>query len=240
MSTAAQATTMRRDSTGSRLGGVAAILIGLLNIVLAIYVLAATGDQRYNAGVFFEFFAESPLALSAAWIVFTITAVLSYAVVPAVSDLLQGEYRDWGRAATIYGLVGFTVLGVWAITLTRRVPDLAQNYVIGDAVTRAAILATGLPEIDPDGWFMFGGIGTWLIVMNTLALRSGRLPKLHGIAGILLGISHWATVFGALLENEPLNLIAAAGGALLYPIWFIWLGIRFLRKVGSRSPVVGD
>jgi hypothetical protein len=65
--------------------------------------------------------------------------------------------------------------------------------------------------------------------MNIIALRSGKLPKLLGIVGILLGISHWATVFGAFLENEPLNLIASAGGALFYPIWFIWLGIRFLR-----------
>ena len=76
---------------------------------------------------------------------------------------------------------------------------------------------------------MFGGTGTWLILMNILAMRGGRLPKLHGIVGILSGVCAWATVFGALFEFEPLNLIASAGGALFYPTWFIWLGIRLLR-----------
>ncbi len=213
----------------NRLGGIASILIGILNIVLVIYIVGATGTQRYDAGAFFEYFAEKPLALSMAWIVFTITAILAYAVIPAVSDLVQDVNRDWARAATLYGIVGFSVLGIWAITLARTAPDLAYNYVNGDAMTRAAIFAHGLPEIDPDGWFTFGGPGTWLIVMNILALRGKKLSRLHGFAGILLGIGHWATVFGALLENEPLNLFASASGALLYPVWYIWLGIRFLR-----------
>lgn len=223
------------ESRGSKLGGVAAGLIGILNIVLVIYVIAATGDQRYDTAVFLEQFAESPLALSFAWIVFVITAVLAYAVIPAVSDLLERVNRDWVRAATLYGIVGYTVLGVWAITLIRTVPDLAHNYVTGDAVTRASILAQGLPEIDPDGWFTFGGPGTWLIVMNILAMLNGRLSRIHGIAGILLGLSHWATVFGALLESESLNLIASAGGALLYPVWYIWLGVRLWRIAARDS-----
>ena len=84
-------------------------------------------------------------------------------------------------------------------------------------------------EIDPDGWFSFGGPGTWLIVMNLLALQNGRLTRFHAIAGILLGIGLWATVFAAAMEFEPLNLFAASVGAVLYPVWFIWMGIRLLR-----------
>jgi hypothetical protein len=217
----------------NRLGGIAAILIGLLNIVLVIYVVVTPAASRFDAGEFFRYFAEDPLSLSIAWIVFAVTAVLSYAVIPAVGDLVEGLNRNWERSATFYGIVGYTVLGVWAITLARTVPELAQNYVSGDEMTRIAILAQGLPEIDPDGWFTFGGPGTWLIVMNILALCGGRLSKMHGIVGILLGFSHWATVFAALFEFEPLNLIASAGGALFYPVWFIWLGFLFLR---GRSP----
>ncbi len=218
---------------GSKLSGVAAILIGVFNVVLVVYIVATPAASRYDIGEFFRYFSESPMALSAAWIVFTITAVLSYAVIPIVSDLVQDVNRDWARAATIFGIAGYTILGVWAITLTRATPGLAQNFVKGDEVTRTAILAYGLPQIDPDGWFMFGGTGTWLIVMNILALRGGKLPKLHGILGILSGVSAWATVFGALFEFEPLNLIASAGGALFYPAWFVWLGVRLLRAASS-------
>jgi hypothetical protein len=222
-----------QTGTGSKLGGVAAILIGVFNVVLVVYIVAIPSTSRIDTGEFYRYFADSPLALSAAWIMFTATAMLSYAVIPIVSDLVLEVNRDWARAATIFGIVGYTVLGVWAITLTRTTPGLAQNFVKGNEVTRTAILAYGLPQIDPDGWFMFGGTGTWLIVMNILALRGGKLPKLHGILGILSGFSAWATVFGALFAFEPLNLIASAGGALFYPAWFIWLGVRFLRAVHS-------
>ena len=47
-----------RENEGSKLGGVAAILIGVLNVVLVIYVIAATGDQRYDTATFLEYFAE--------------------------------------------------------------------------------------------------------------------------------------------------------------------------------------
>lgn len=226
------ATTLPAQTSGqeqNRLGGAAALLMGLLNIVIIIYVVAAGSAQRFDPAESIRYFAESPLALSVAWIVFTASAVLAYAVIPAVGDLLEGENRDWLRAATLYGLVGYTVLGVWAITLTRTAPGLAHSFVTGDAATRSAVLAMWLPEIDPDGWFSFGGPGTWLIVVNLLALRGRRLPKLHALSGILLGIGHWATVIAAATQFEPLNLFASAVGAIFYPIWYIWLGVRLWR-----------
>lgn len=42
-----------QTQSGSRLGGVAAILIGMLNVVLVIYVLATPAASRYDAGEFF-------------------------------------------------------------------------------------------------------------------------------------------------------------------------------------------
>ncbi len=219
-------------SDNSKLGGTAAILIGMLNIVLLVYVVFTPAGSRYDAGEFFHYFAESPLALSIAWIVFVITAILSYAVIPAVFKLVEDVAPEWVRAATLFGIVGYTVLGVWAITLTRTTPDLARHYVSGSSTVRQAILAYGLPEIDPDGWFMFGGPGTWLLVINIAALRGRKLPKAQGILGILAGICAWATVFGALLEFEPLNLFAAGGGALFYPAWFLWLGQRLRKSPG--------
>jgi hypothetical protein len=217
-----------KTGKGSKLGGIAAILIGLLNVVIIVYFVFATGEQRSDSQVFFVNFAENPLALSIAWIVFSVSAVLSYAVFPAVSDLMEGIHRDWARAATIYGIVGYTVLGVWAITLTRTAPELAANYVSGNEMTRTALLTYGLPEIDPDGWFSFGGIGTWLIIMNVLAICGKRLSKLQAVAGILAGVCAWSTVFGALLDYEPLHLIASAGGAVFFPVWFVWLGVRLI------------
>ena len=220
---------------GSKLGGIAAIIIGLVNIVLVVYVVGATGAQRYDAGAFFEYFSKSPLALSVAWIFIVMSSILAYAVIPVVADLVMPVNRDWTRFATLYGIAGFTVMGVWAITLTRLMPELSRNYVAGGQAVKDAIVAYGLHEIDPDGWFSFGGPGAWLIIVNIMAIRGRKLHKLHAIAGIILGIGLWSTVFGALFSNEPLNLFAAATAALFYPVWFIWLGIRFIRDARKTN-----
>lgn len=225
------------SQTGRRrtLPGIAAILIGVLNVVIVVYVVAATGDQRYDPVPSITYFSEHPLGLSVAWIVFAASAVLAYALIPAVSDLLDGENPDLLRAATIYGIVGYTVLGVWAITLTRTAPDLAARFVNGDEMTRAAVLAMWLPEIDPDGWFSFGGMGTWFFVVSLLGLRAGKFPRLHAWIGMLIGVGTWATVIAAATQFEPLNLFAAGVGAVFYPVWFIWLGVRFLRGDGAEG-----
>jgi len=93
----------------------------------------------------------------------------------------------------------------------------------------------GLPQIDPDGWFSFGGPGTWMILVILLAYRGGCLPKWHALKGVAAGICAWATVFASLFSIESLNLLASTGGAVVYPLWFAVLGIRLLR--GLPYPV---
>src|SRR4030042_600902 len=96
----------------SLLGGISAILIGLLNVVIILYFLNAPDTGRDDAYAFFNNFADDALGSSLPWIVFTITAVLSYTVLPVVYEAVRGIHRDWARFATIFGLVGYTVQGV--------------------------------------------------------------------------------------------------------------------------------
>ncbi len=221
----------------SLLGGCSAILIGLLNVVIILYFISAPDTGRNDPYVFFQNFAHDPLRSSLPWIVFAITAILSYSVLPVLYKLIRDVHPDWARFATLFGLAGYTIQGLWAITLTRTAPVLSGTFLAGDEITRKAILAIGLPQIDPDGWFSFGGPGTWMIVVNILAILGGRLPKWHGVLGILAGICAWATVFASLLSFEPLNLFASAGGAVVYPLWFVLLGIRMIRGFPNSEAV---
>jgi hypothetical protein len=122
------------------------------------------------------------------------------------------------------------VLGVWAITLTTSVYEIANNFVNGDEITRQTILAYGYQEIDPAGVFSFGAIGIWFILVNILALKGGKLNKIHAIFGILLGLGHWLTVVGALISSEPLQMAASILGLLFYPTWFIWLSRKIYKN----------
>ena len=214
---------------GSKLGGVCAILIGIINVLLVIYVVFTPAEQRYGTGAFLEYYAESPVALSVAWVMLTTTSVLAFAIVPAVGDYLRAEGGEWIRAASVYAIVGFAVMAVSFLTLIGKAPDLAQAYVTGDEATRAAMEAIGLPELDPNGWLMFGGAGVWTLAVSVIGLRSGKLHRLHALIGIPCGLCYWATVLADVFTLEALNLIAAGGGAILAPIWYTWMGIRLLK-----------
>jgi hypothetical protein len=215
---------------GSRLGGIAAILTGILSVLLVIYVVVTPGPQRYDPDAFYRYYADSPAGLTAAWIMLAVTAMLSaFAVIPAMADLVSPVSRDWTRSASLYGIAGYAVMAASFLTLIGTVPDLVATYAAGTDAARTAIVATGLPEIDPDGWLVFGGPATWYIVTNVLALRGRRLPRLHAAIGIVLGAGYWLTVFAGIFQIEALNLVAAGLGALLAPVWYVWLGARLLR-----------
>jgi hypothetical protein len=213
----------------SLLGGCCAALIGLSNVVIILYFLHAPEGGRDDAYAFFTYFADDALRSSLPWIVFAITAVLAYAVLPVMDRAVRSVHADWARFALLFGLVGYTVQGVWAVTLTRVAPALSATFQSGNEITRPAVLAVGLPQIDPDGWFSFGGPGTWMIIVNILALIGGRLPKGHAALGILTGICAWATVIASVSGFEPLNFFASAGGAVVYPLWFVLLGFRMIK-----------
>ncbi|MBN1439067.1 MAG: DUF4386 family protein [Anaerolineales bacterium] len=211
------------------MGGISAVAIGLLNVVIILYFFNSPEAGRDDAYSFFRNFADNAFLSSLPWIVFAVTAVLSNNILPAVQDMVRGVHPDLARFATLLGLAGYTVQGVWAVTLIRAAPVLSAAFQTGDATTRAVILAVGLPQIDPDGWFSFGGPGTWLILVNLLALLGRRLPAWHAAFGVLAGICAWATVIASATGFEPQNLFASAGGAAVYPLWFVLFGIRLIR-----------
>lgn len=201
----------------------AALLVGLTNFSLVIYVFIAPSEVRESAEKAYEYQAAHPLIYSLAWLSFIFMTFMMFFVLPYIWKKLRAANENLADSGTLLGIVGYTVLGVWAATLTTGVYDIANNFVKGDEFTKNTILALGYQEIDSAGFFSFGAIGLYFIITNIVALRSKNLSFLHGMIGILLGLGHISTLVGALLDNEPLNMLASIVGLLCYPTWFIWL-----------------
>lgn len=223
---------MSVTNPSGKLGGICALAVGALNVLLVLYIVATSAPARYDTGAFYQAYTQGEATVATVnWTMLVVTAVLSLAaIVPAVSDRVRAEGGEWVRAASILAIVGWAVMAVSFLNLLAKVPDLARNYVEGDEMARVALVALGLPEIDPDGWLVFGGPGLWFLVVNGLALRGGQWPKLLCWAGILAGACFLLTVPAAIYEIESLNLIAAGGGALFSPLWHSWMGLRLLRR----------
>jgi hypothetical protein len=213
----------------STLGAISAILIGMLDVLLVLYVVAIPADQRFDMGQFFINYAENPLGMSVAWIILATTSILALAVVPAAGNLVRPKNEEWVRFASTLGIVGFAVAATSFLTMLGRAPGLAQAYVEGDRVTKAAIAAVGLPELDPLKVLVTGGVGVWYLVVNIVGWRGGSLNKFHALAGIVLALFHWQATLAMLIQAEILDVVAAGAGALLAPTWYVWLGVRLLR-----------
>lgn len=220
---------MNGSPRSSRIGGIAAILIGVLDILLMIYVVAIPAGQRFDMGQFFINYAENPLAMSVAWIVLATTSILAFAVVPAIYRLVHTQHEEWAQIAGILGIVGYMVGATSFLTMLGRTPALAQAYVEANQATRAAIVALGIPELDPLKVLVMGAPGVWFVVTNILAWRGKLLNRLHAGIGVTLGASHWIATLAMFVRSETLDIVAAGAGALFAPIWYVWLGIRLAR-----------
>jgi hypothetical protein len=224
-------TALSVSKQSGKLGGACALIIGTLNILLILYIVATSAPGRYDTGEFYRAYTQGEASVSTVnWIALVVTAVLSLAViVPTVSNLIEAENPALVRAVTVFAIVGWSVMAISFLNLLARVPDLASRYVSSDEATRAALVAVGLPEIDPDGWLVFGGPGVWFVIINGLALLHPRWPRLLSWAGILVGVFFLCTIPAAIFELEPLNMIAAGGGAIFSPLWHIWMGVRLVK-----------
>ncbi len=139
------------------------------------------------------------------------------------------------RAAAVLGMAGSAVSAASFLTMLGAAPGLAQTYVAGDSAARAVIVALGLPQLDPLNILVQGGPGAWYLVVNLLALRGGRLPRLQAIIGLGLALGMGLAVAAAVLRSELLGQIAAGAGAVRAPTWCTWLGARLLRPPEGRA-----
>ena len=65
--------------------------------------------------------------------------------------------------------------------------------------------------------------GVWTLLISLAALRSDRLPKVLNYIGLLVGVVGIISVFPGLTD-----LVGLFGISQI--IWYIWVGIRLLRK----------
>ena len=77
----------------------------------------------------------------------------------------------------------------WAIWLSYAgLPGIAAAFVAGDASTKAALAVVWRSSPDLLGFWGYGAIGIWVLVVSILALRGKDLSSILNIIGILLAL----------------------------------------------------
>jgi hypothetical protein len=126
--------------------------------------------------------------------------------------------------------VAVTVGIIWAGSL------VASGMVMNAAITPTVALYASDPALATNNWSLIesiaGGLGNangeilggvFTLLISWAALKSNQLPKVLNLLGLVLGL------VGIVSLVPMLNSLAMLF-AVMQIVWFIWLGVIFLRK----------
>lgn len=223
------------ENSLSKLGGNCSLIVGVFNVLVGItYLLLA---PEYKAGSdfarLFPAFVQNPTPLMIFYWELALTPIFGIAAVLAISEQVRKVNEEWVRWTSNLAILGFSVTAISYFRAIALQPKIAAAYVAGDASTKAALVAPGgigWYHLDPYGWFGWGAVGFWILVVCLLAFRSKALPRALAVVGMITTIGAWLVVAGFVLNIEMLVAIASVlGGIIFGTIWYVWNGVRLLR-----------
>lgn len=222
------------DGLVDRVGGVCAILVGVLTAMAGITYLFLPEAQRLQVpgAELLPSFAEGGNVLRLELLELGLVGIFGLGAVAALSRLVATDRGGWLRWAGTVATVGFAVTAVGQFLTIERLPRVADAFVAGDEATRAALAAVWKSTLDPYAIFGFGGVGFWILVLSIIGLRErGGLRPLWSL-GIAVGIMYGLVPLGQLFESSALIILAAVAGGILAAVWYVWAGSVVTRARG--------
>lgn len=130
---------------------------------------------------------------------------------------------------------GFALLGLLFSLGAALGSAIHGGYDLSNALHPPATLNTDLPNpIDPRGLLTFGIAGLGLFLLAWLMTQNMRFPKglayLGYLSAILMVILYLARLIILQATSLVIVLPALLEGFIVNPIWYIWLGLTFLRE----------
>jgi hypothetical protein len=223
---------VRREVARERspIGGICAIIVGIINLFLVLYIVAIPADQRFGSGSFYEFYIAHPATYTVVWTVVGLTGLLCFsAILPAVNRRLEDFRNEWFRIVSLLAIAGWAVMALKFFTLLGSAPGLAEAYLSGDELTRNTLDAIGLYQLDPYELLAMTCPGLWLITVNVIAFHGKVWNRVIAVFGMVIGLGYIAVTPATIFELEMLDMVAAGLGAITAPVWFIYIG-RLLFK----------
>jgi hypothetical protein len=181
----------------------------------------AIGGIAYSVAFVVAVKADSGAADTLAASLLLVGGLLGTAVLAGLYQRVRGAepgFALWGLILGGVGVMGSAIHGGF---------DLALRV-------HPAFDTPGIPnEVDPRGLLTFGVTGLGVLVLSWVIRRGSDLPSGLGGLGMALGLLLVGIYVARLFILDPNNLLllglAGLTGAVVHPVWFVWLG-RSLRR----------
>ncbi|MCW2697720.1 MAG: hypothetical protein JWR62_2805 [Modestobacter sp.] len=144
-----------------------------------------------------------------------------------------------GATSVVLSLIGFLR---WVFV----VPPLADSYVSGDAVTRAAVDAAWTAQHQFGGALLGEHLGqllavAWSVAVSVAILRTRVLPRWLAVAGLVVSalyLSNQGDVLATAVPGFPVWDLGGFIGSTSWGLWVATLGVvLLLRPVRPGEPV---
>jgi hypothetical protein len=144
-----------------------------------------------------------------------------------------------GATSVVLSLIGFLR---WVFV----VPPLADSYVSGDAMTRAAVDAAWTAQHQFGGALLGEHLGqllavAWSVAVSVTILRTRGLPRWLGVAGLVVSalyLTNQGDILATAVPGTPVWDLGGFIGSTAWGLWVAALGVMLLlRPVRPTAPV---
>jgi len=252
-STAATAPTATDPVTGPSVSAALRRTTGWLFVLSALAfggaatVLSSTFDWpdilREPAGTVLPTFEDGGTSLVWTWFavawsygLLAVPVLLLPRVLARTDDQLLRVGTWLGATSVVLSVAGFLR---WVFV----VPQLARDYVEGDATTRAAVAAAWTAQHQYGGALLGEHLGevlgiTWSVIVSVVVLRDRVLPRWLGIAGLVVSglyLTAQGDVISTAVPGFPVWDLGGSLGSTTWGLWIVALGVCVLRGRGGRG-----
>jgi hypothetical protein len=227
-------------------------VVGALAFGAAATVLSATFDWpdilRQPADVVLPAFVAGGTSLVWTWFATSWTYAILLVPILLLPAALGRRSDPVLRVATYLGATSVVLSLIGFLRWVFVVPPLADSYVRGNAVTRAAVGAAWTAQHQFGGALLGEHLGqllaiAWSFTVSVIILRSRVLPRWLGAAGLVVSTLYLANQGDILATAVPGFPVWNLGGLIGSTSWGLWvaaLGVMVLLwPVRTGSPALG-
>jgi Domain of unknown function (DUF4386) len=243
--------TLPATDRGLRLTTGLLFALGALAFGTAATVLSSTFDWpdilREPAGVVLPAFVAGGTSLVWTWFatawtygVLLVPILLLPAVLGRRGDPVLRLATYAGATSVVLSLIGFLR---WVFV----VPALADSYITGDAVTRAAVGAAWTAQHQFGGALLGEHLGQllalgWSVVLSVVILRTRVLPRWLGGTGLVVSalyLTNQGDILATAVPGFPVWDLGGLLGSTGLGLWVAALGVVLLLRP-VRGPAAGN